>query len=136
LISESALGRAVPWTRQNGTVTATPPTVAGGVTRSAAVIVASSDVTLRSWLQSTAASEAARAALAVPAAFADESAELVEDPPPPQPASAAAPTIEAHSAAIDEGWRDEVIDMKLSCSGLACTISMEQPHDLRKAVRS
>src|SRR2546430_17545210 len=29
-ISESEVGLAVPWTRQNGTVTATPPIVAGG----------------------------------------------------------------------------------------------------------
>src|SRR4051794_16783728 len=55
LISESLLGRAVPCTRQNGTVTAAPPMVAGAVTESAAVIVEESEVTPSSALQSTAA---------------------------------------------------------------------------------
>src|SRR6478672_6542260 len=54
LISESALGLAVPCTRQKGTETAAPPMVAGGVIESAAVIVAESDVTARRALQSTA----------------------------------------------------------------------------------
>src|SRR3954449_5742361 len=54
LISESVLGRAVPCTRQNGTVTATPPIVAGAVIASAAVMVDESDVTPIRLLHSTA----------------------------------------------------------------------------------
>jgi hypothetical protein len=54
LISESEVGLAVPWTRQNGTVTAAPPIVAGGVMESAAVIVDESEVTDIRLLQSTA----------------------------------------------------------------------------------
>src|SRR2546430_6853497 len=53
-ISESEVGLAVPWTRQNGTVTATPPIVAGGVMYSAAVIVDESEVTDIRLPQSTA----------------------------------------------------------------------------------
>jgi hypothetical protein len=45
LISESNDGRAVPCTRQKGTLTAAPPIVAGGVTIAADVIVDASGVT-------------------------------------------------------------------------------------------
>jgi hypothetical protein len=45
LISESDEGRAVPVTRQNGTLIVVPPMTAGGVTTVADVMVAASDVT-------------------------------------------------------------------------------------------
>ena len=45
LISESDEGRAVPFTRQNGTLIVAPPMDAGGVTTVADVMVAASDVT-------------------------------------------------------------------------------------------
>src|SRR5712664_3681428 len=51
LISESCDGLAVPCTRQNGTLTAAPPTVAGGVTIAADVIVDASGVTDVNWAQ-------------------------------------------------------------------------------------
>ena len=55
LISESDDGRAMPSTRQNGTVTRTPPTVAGAATTVADEIVVASGFTAASPAQSDAA---------------------------------------------------------------------------------
>src|SRR3981189_596461 len=51
LISESCDGPAVPCTRQNGTPTVAPPTVAGGVPIAAGVIVDASGVPDVNWAQ-------------------------------------------------------------------------------------
>src|SRR5882762_6553344 len=63
LISESCDGLAVPCTRQNGTLTAAPPIVAGGVTSAAEFIVDASAVTDVRLAQSSAAFAAPDAAV-------------------------------------------------------------------------